>query len=289
MGERVDSTMQNSWLVVRSGSKAHEALFESIMKSRFPGQCFQFLSFRSQVLPRISKELKQSRPLGVLIELKKFAEGQLKLFDQVLRESKFYHKILVLSPESYRILNQRRKKSLHLCTLVLSEFKSLDFLTQLPRIMRDVALKRSLHDNNQRLVEMVNDRDLQSFSGNPNLREPIDLSKDLHADLIQRSRNQGLRVVISSWSRLKKSLGPVAASELVEATSRTLTRTVRGSDRVLRCQENEFLVFLADMDRKQLQSCLKRLHSALEQVEITQNRRTQNLSFQVTRLRSQSV
>jgi len=268
------------WIVLRNNPVSQSSLLRSVLSSRFPNCEFEFKRFQERSIAKLSTVLKKKKPLGILIELKKLDEAQLPVFDSLHRASGTCQKILVLSPESYRLLHKRRRKKLHLCTLLLSEMKSLDYISQLPRLMDQVGVRQALQVKNERL---------QSLVGQQSWDDADSHYQQLPAGFPDRlaspdEEHRGIKVTVKRWTTLKESIGHFAAQELMSSLSRTLSQAVRGSDRILRSQENEFVVFLAGINEQQLHRCLERINQALDCIQLVQNQTKKNLPFQVTQL-----
>jgi hypothetical protein len=209
-------------------------------------------------------------------------ETQLEVFDALEKGFRKIYKILILSPESYRLLNQRRKKRLHDCTLILSEQKSLDYLAQLPRLMEEASFRKDLHTKRKVLESLMSQKVSQTFGGNSPLVSFMEIPEQLYQN--GTDKGKGLRIILKAWAPLKRAIGEIAASEILDLTSRTISQAVRGSDRILQNQENEFIVFLSNVDSNQLRECSRRISVALRHIEILQNNRSKNFDFEIKRV-----
>lgn len=253
------------WLVIKSSPLSRNVLLKNILANRFPSIKFEYLRFHSTLFQRLAKNKGFD---GVIAELKNLSEKNLPLFDRLLKKFQNSEVIFILSPKAYQVLNQKRKKSLHRSFFLLSELKSLDYLTTLPRLVEEVALRKRLKHENELLQKLFK----QNWEG------PIPEEFE-EPEALQETPKQGIRLVIRNWNQLTRSFNEIAELECSQMISRSLASTVRGSDRVLRSKDNEYLILLENVDARQLRQCVTRLSRSLEKMQIRANSKPMNLNF----------
>lgn len=272
------------WIVVKSQPIQRTPLLKSLLAEKFPQIRFCFMRF---TLPSLEKEKrsKSERPHGVVAELKKFPKNGIFLFDALCRQFKHSNLVFILSPNSYSILKEKRRSKLMEQTMIISEMKSLDYLAQLPRVIEEIGLKQQLLAENKKLEKLVRERVLgfQSSQENPPLNENFRVSRYLQTSSSEDS-SHGLKIKLNKWTRLKKEIGDMGQNELISSMTRIITGVVRSSDRVLRTKEDEFIVFLSDVDRHQITKCIDRLRQALKDFSISVNQKHFPLPFTINTL-----
>lgn len=291
---RVKDDQGASWIVVKSTTIDRTPLLKSLLADRFPQISFRYIRFNAKNFVPPAKSTPQVD--GVIAELKTFQESDLETFDQLYKAYKKANMILILSPKAYQILNKRRKKKLHDHMLVISELKSLDYLAQLPRLIQEVGLRARLKEENKKLQEIMEQKEPgpKSFAE----PEPVELpvfSKSVLNSLQERRENKtrdsngGLRIKLGNWTRTKKKLSEAAQAEVIALFTRSLTRALRSSDRVLRSKENEFIVFLSNVNKKQVDHCTHRIQDTLSSVEIYSTDGKLNLPFKIDAIKDFSA
>ncbi len=242
------------------------------MKRQFPSVHFDYRRFsqlRSQPRSPLKKGL-DSPKNGVIIELKYLRSSGLRKFDLIFKEYSKSPMIFILSPQSFQLLSPARKKMVFEHMMILSEIKSLDYLTQLPRLMEEVSFRHKIQKENDHLRQLIQ------------VEQPVDRS--LHSALRSqksKSSQRGLRITLNHWGRWRVRFGTVAQNEILEAFSRMISRAVRASDRVLHNRENEFIVFLSNVETTQQRQCMQRVKEKLMSIEIIENTKKLGLNFSI--------
>lgn len=278
--------MSERWVVIKSTPIARTPLLKSVLSKRFENIAFQYLRYSEAALTK-EWQSKSPPPQGVVAELKILSEKALPLFDQLLTNYKRTPVIFILSPKSYSLLNQKRRNRLYQQTLVLSELKSLDYLAQLPRLIDDVLLKKKLEAENKKLTELMKTQGLrqQGFAADIPLGEEMPVDELLGTDTCpSRFSKKGLVIRLSKWHQLSEKLSSAAEAEIIAALSRLLAGAVRSSDRVLRSRDDEFIVFLSNIQKDQLRLCTQRVTHSLDQFQISADGRHIPLSFSIEAL-----
>ncbi len=211
----------------------------------------------------------------------------LKDFDRVARAVLCLPTIIIASPSGVQFLNSKRKKTIDRCTIVMSEIKSLDYILQLPRLIEDVGRKKRLQTQNERLQRMIEKKmpGLQSFSGNTPLQMAVPPREDVRHILVSEEKSHGaqngLKVKIKTWAKLRTSLGLAGRTEILDLLSRIIHSSVRNSDRILKTDEDEFLVFLANTPSGQITRCRERLEKAFKEIRLEANDKLLKLGLSV--------
>ncbi|MDB5038275.1 MAG: hypothetical protein JWQ35_1803 [Bacteriovoracaceae bacterium] len=273
-----------TWMVVQSSPSTKAVFLNNILKKKFPGYSFLHSKWASESFQKIVKENLD----GIILEIKTLTEASLSIYDKFNKFYKATPKILVITPKAYQWLSVRRRDALDHSLVVLSEIKSLDYILQLPRFIEEVGRKRRLRFQNERLQRLVEKRipHLHSFRSTLQEAEGInsrDMIEDLLADDKQNNRAHqcGLKLKITSWKRLRNSLGATAQNELADLLSRLINGIVRNSDRVLRSADDEFLIFLSNTQSSNLSRCKDRLEKALRSFRIEANNRNLKLPIEI--------
>lgn len=264
--------MEGYWVVIKSSPLSRSHLLRALLERQFPKIHFHYLRFNKLHFgPGKKIDLKlRSNAHGVIAELKQLQKTGLSYFDRLVKQ--FVHQpiIFILSPESFSLLSATRKKILFQHMMVISELKSLDYLTQLPRLMDEVSLRSRLKQENERLRELI--------ASEKSIDESLDF---VLSEENPHSTQKGLKITLKDWNRFKSKVGQHAQSEVIEAFSRMISRAVRSSDRILHSRENEFLVFLSNIDRVQQARCMQRVKEKLSSIEIAANTRHLDIGFSV--------
>lgn len=264
--------VEGSWVVIKSSplSKCH--LLKGLLEKQYPQFHFHYYRFNKTYFgsnQKIDQSIRQ-QCLGVIAELKQLKLSTLSYFDRLLKQFSKKPLILILSPQSFKILSEKRKTRLFQHMMIISELKSLDYLTQLPRLMDEVCLRQRLRQENEKLRKMIA------------LESSIDDSLDR---LIRSPENiptqKGLKITLLRWNQVREKIGKPAQSEVLEAVSRMISRAVRSSDRVLHSKDNEFLVFLSNIDRQQQSRCMQRVREKLSSIQISANTKDINVPFSI--------
>ena len=271
------------WDVIQSTPLTKSDFLKSILNNKFPKYSFNYKRFYP------SEAVKKSSSIaGVIAELKSLTEASLTLFDKFYREYKSTPLILVLTPAGYQLLTKRRKKILDQTMIVLSETKSLDYLIQLPRFIGEASKKRRLKAQNERLQRLIEKSlpHLSHFSTAHSLTDfvaqvPVIDEVLSRENGLGRSMQCGLKITFKNWAKMKSRLGHTARGELIDVLSRAINGVVRNSDRVMRSQEDEFLVFLSTNDPNHTARCKERLESALKNFSLFANDQKIRLPFTV--------
>jgi len=261
------------WIVIKQTSINRTPLLKSVLADRFPDIEFQYIRFTRKNLTRIFRERSSIPFKGIIAELKSFTEASLKDFDFLSKASEEAACILILSPSSYGILNKRRHAALEKCSMLLSEPKSLDYLSHLPRLLEDIGLKTRLRAQNERLKKMV--------------KAPQEVFSERifdHGLAAKSLPPAGLRIIVKEWERIQKHLGHEAQKELSSQFVNQICRVVRNSDQVMQYKENEFVIFLSNVSLKQIRECTSRLQECLSKINLRANNKDLNLAFQLSPL-----
>lgn len=252
-------------------SKSH--LLRGLLKRQFPSLQFDYVRFNQLKFSEKSKTKKNlSLPMhGAIVELKYLKSNGLRKFDQLFKEFSQIPLIFILSPQSFSLFSPARKKLIFEHMMILSEIKSLDYLTQLPRLMEEVSFRHKIRKENDDLRKLIQ------------TERPLDRS--LHSALRapkSKSSQKGLKITLNQWGRVRNRFGTVAQNEILDAFSRMISRAVRASDRVLRNRDNEFIVFLSNVETSQQRQCMQRVKDKLMSIEILENTRKLGLNFSIS-------
>lgn len=271
--------------MIKSTPVQRTPLLKSLLSERFPQSEFHYYRFSESNLKKLS-QLKNFHPDGLIAELKNIKDSSLKAFDRLCKHFRDLHMIFILSPLSYSLLNQRRKKVLNASTVILSELKSLDYLAQLPRVIDDIGLRIRLQNENRELQELMDKSGLmpQAFAPSPPLSDQLP-TRTIYRTRKENGSGSGIRVKIQKWPQIKRYLNQSAQAEFIDTLSRLIAGAVRSSDRVLRSKENEFLVFLSNMDAHHLGICTQRIEDSLTRVELKANQTELQIPFSIQALR----
>jgi GGDEF domain-containing protein len=223
---------------------------------------------------------------GVIMELKAFTIDNVNALDRITKKLKGIPTILVATPASYQVLISSRRGQIDQSLVILSEQKSLDFVIQLPRFIEDVATKRRLRLQNERLQRMLaKTSPAQHFLPSTTAPEPQMVKQVLRVD---REAHQGqqcaLKISFKNWNRIAKTIGASGRVEVLELISRLIHKSVRNSDRVLRSAEHEFLVLLSNTRSVHLARCKERLERALKALALEKDSRPVRLAFAISSL-----
>jgi hypothetical protein len=282
----VHQKVRSGWVIIQSTPVQKSVFLKNLLEKRFPSYSFSFHKFAN--FKKTAQGLK--KPDGIIAELKTLTTGSLKLFDHMMKTFKDCPIILIINPHGFHLLNQKRKAALHSTVVALSETKSLDYLLQLPRLVEEVGRKKRLKAQNERLQRLVEKKfpQISSFDPSKNLQFPLQGREGL-GELLSNEDSPsqcGLKITLSSWTRLKAKLGDIAQVEVLDLLSRMIQQVVRNSDRVLRAKENEFLIFLSNTDTRNLSKCKDRLEEALKSVKIQFNKKDLRVPFSIASMDS---
>ncbi|PIR22199.1 MAG: hypothetical protein COV44_09285 [Deltaproteobacteria bacterium CG11_big_fil_rev_8_21_14_0_20_45_16] len=268
-----DEIRLSRWIVIKQTPINRTPLLKSVLADRFPEIEFEYTRFTSKNLAKIFRERASGPFKGVIAELKSFTEDSLKDFDFLYKARENAACILILSPASYSVLNKRRHAALAKCSMLLSEPKSLDYLSHLPRLLEDIGLKTRLRAQNERLRKMV--------------KAPQEVFTERifdHGLAANSLPPAGLRIIVKEWERIQKHLGHEARKELSSQFVSQICRVVRNSDQVMQYKENEFVIFLTNVSLKQVRECRSRLQECLAKINLRANNKDLNLAFQLSPL-----
>lgn len=269
-----------SWVVLKSSALQKTPLMAKLLADRFPHLNFRFVPFHIESLFQAHRIHGFE---GAIAELKILDEKHLALFDRLLKITHQRHLILILSPESFQLLNRQRPHCLESLCVVLSEIASLDYLAQIPRAIDSLLHKKRLREENEELKRQLAEHDTFSSRRFIDLYAPSELQKSAEtvSDLLeQRLSVQGcLKVSMKKWHAFAPRVSASAKAELSALITRLIGSTVRGNDRILRKKENEFFIYLENADESQLESCLRRLSDQLRQFEFRIDDEVINLDF----------
>lgn len=271
----------SKWLIFQTSQPAKTPIVKRLLAKKFPSHDFHYARFS-----QASKKILASQDWdGVISELKGLTSKDLKVFDTLVRHAKSKPMILVLSPSGFQWLNQKRKNCLEHCLIIMSEMKSLDYILQLPRLIEEVGKKRRLQFQNARLQRLV-EKKLPHLNGfrNADAQDLSPPSDSLHTFF--DSNACGLKIKIRSWDKIKERVNPTARLEILDLLTRTINASVRNSDRVLRSDEDEFLIFLSNTHDQLVSKCRERLERSLKSIQIAADRRLLPLKLSVLPLDS---
>lgn len=264
--------MEGKWVVIKSSPLSRSHLLKALLERQFPQFCFQYFRFNKACFGStkgIDAAIRK-QCVGVIAELKQLKSSTLAQFDHMVRQ--FAHKplIFILSPQSFRVLSEKRKKILFENMMVISELKSLDYLTQLPRLMEEVSLRQKLQIENEKLLQLIN----SEISVDASLNRALNDSQNVPTQ-------KGLKIRLLKWNQIRSGLSNAAQTEILEAFTRMISRAVRSNDRVLHNRDNEFLVFLSNIDRTQQTRCVQRVKEKLSSIQISANTKEIRVPFSV--------
>jgi len=258
-----------SWLVVKSPPLARNlTLLKTILSNRFPTIKFDYQRFHEESLKKVKSHTSVD---GVIAILKSLQDSHLAAFDRLTKRFAGSELIFVLSPKTYQLLNQRRKKILHRSLFVLSDMKCLDYVAALPRLVEEVSFRHRLKKENEVLQALFK----QNWDG------PIPASIDLNPEDFSPKPKQKVVIQLRNWKQLAKSMGSIAEIEFDQMILRLLSSHIRGSDQVLRQNENEYIVLLEDIEAKNLKRCVKRISNSLRSVRFETNTKKVPLRFRL--------
>jgi len=258
-----------SWLVVKSPPLArHLTLLKTILSNRFPTIKFDYHRFHEESLKRIKARASID---GVIAIIKHFQESQLEAFDRLTKKFSGSEIIFVLSPKTYQLLNQKRKKVLHRSLFVLSEMKCVDYVAALPRLVEEISFRHQLKKENEVLQALFK----QNWDG------PIPASIDLNPEDFSPKAKQKVVIQLRNWNQISKSMGSIAEIEFDQMIFRLISSQIRGGDQVLRQNENEYIILLEDIESKNLKRCVKRISSSLKAVRFETNAKKIPLHFRL--------
>jgi hypothetical protein len=260
------------WLVIKTPPLSRNfILLKSILSSRFPHIKFEYQRFQKSLNSKISN---MTGVDGVIAVLKNFEADQIALFDRLTKKFSRSEIIFVLSPKTYQILQRRRKKALDRSLFLLSEIKCLDYIAALPRLINEVSLRHRLRRENDELQKLFR----QNWDG----PLPEEFKEEGWSDpVITSERDHQIAIRFMNWSKISKDLGQVAELEFDQIIQRVLSSSIRGSDRVMRRKQNEYLLFFNDVDTRQLQKCKQRLSKSLKALQLSANNKRIPLRFQL--------
>jgi len=278
----VRGRLGSSWVIVENARREKSTFLKNFLSKRFPKHSFFYRKL--QQATSAHRATKSATLEGVIAELKSLNEQSLPLIDRLHKEYKNCPMILILTPAVYQVLNRRRKRLLDRTTVLISETKSLDYLIQLPRFMDEVGRKRRLRFQNERLQRLA-ERHLPNFNGQ-GFSAGGSSERDLLPTLMSRDRSSqcGLKVKIQNWRQTSKVLGEFGRNEVVDLVSRMIHEIVRNTDRVLRSQEDEFIIFLSNASPDHTNRCKDRLEKALENFTLSSNERDLKFPFAISAL-----
>jgi len=260
------------WLIFQTSPLSKSFLLKGLLAKRFPRFHFQYSKFcKEEFTP---KSFRASESCGIIAELKNFTKTQMRLLDRFWSLVKDQAVILVVTPECFKLLRKARPSIVQNATIVLSEFKSLDYVVQLPRLIEEVGKKNRLKNQNERLARMMEKTmERRNEASTPALGDIFEAStqKDLC----------GLHISLKKWEILKRKIGIIGHQEVLESIGRMINSAVRNSDRILRWKEDEFLIFLSNAEPRHLNMCRDRVERMLSSINLQANNKEVSIPFAV--------
>jgi len=278
----------STWIIIQSTPLAQSSFLKNILAKKFPHYAFSYQRFlKSDTLKSIAKKATR-KPDGILLELKTLNPLGIKTCSKLLHDYRGVPTVLVLTPQGFTLLNSKHRKLIENTIIVLSETKSLDYVLQLPRLIEEVGRKRRLRHQNERLQRMLLERDPVANTGFAGLGTNTDFlhTRKLLGNLLSSDQRSGcaLKVTFKNWPKLRSQLSTSAQTEILDLVVRLIGRVVRNSDRVLRSEEDEFTIFLANAQPSHLSRCRERLENSLRDLRIEADEKSLKFPFTISTL-----
>lgn len=145
---------EESWVIVNESSLCRTPFLISVLEEQFPQLQFSFTTFDEIAHPESQKEFS-----GAILELKRLRMENVDRLDAALQQLRTISLISILSPESFGHLLNKKPRFLKKTSIVMSELASLNYVSELPRVIAKALDFRSLTTENQSLREQLKDFD----------------------------------------------------------------------------------------------------------------------------------